>query len=106
MNIENLDSLDAITMCLEDNEVVLLDFWAPWCGPCKRMEPILSEMASERADVKIAKINVDSIMDISETFKIRSIPTFILMKNNEVLNRKSGAIDKNSLTTFLTESLV
>lgn len=104
MNIQHLESAESITECLKSNNIVLLEFYAPWCKPCAGMEPVLNAIAVERTDVKIAKINIDDVMDVSETYQIRSIPTLLLVKNGEISNRKVGVVDKASLTTFLLDA--
>ena len=103
-SITQLNTIADISEYVKVNDLVLLDFWAPWCGPCRSMEPVLKELALEQSTVKIAKVNVDEVADVSETFKIRSVPMLVLMKNNEIVKSKTGAIDKTSLRKFITEA--
>ena len=78
--------------------LVLVDFWAAWCGPCKMMAPVLNEVAEEAGDsVTIAKLNVDHNPDLSQRFKIRSIPTLILFKNGKEIERYMGVKPKRFL---------
>lgn len=76
---------------------VVVDFWAEWCGPCKKIAPILEEIAGERDDVTIAKINVDDNPDIAMKFNVMSIPTMIVFNEGEVAGRVTGALSKGAL---------
>ena len=80
---------------------VLLDFWSPRCGPCRSVLPIVEQIAGERPDIKVAKINVDEHPELAGQFKIRSIPTLMVMRNGEIVNRASGARPKNAILSMI-----
>ncbi len=82
--------------------LVLVDFWATWCPPCRFMNPILAEVAAEQSDsLVVAKVDVDKNRELAERYKIESIPTFILFKNGEAVDMKIGAFPKADLLKWL-----
>ena len=91
---------------LQSSVPVLLDFWAPWCGPCKMIAPILDQLAEEYdGKVKIAKMNVDENQGVPAQFGIRGIPTMIVFKDGKNVANKVGALDKPQLEAFLNASI-
>ena len=77
---------------IKNNNLLLVDFWAEWCGPCKSMHPIFTRMAKKYKQVRFARVNVDDAQNIAMKYEVQSIPTFIMFKNAEVVNRMVGAV--------------
>ena len=80
---------------------VLLDFWAPWCGPCRMVLPIVEEIASERSDILVGKVNVDEQPELASKFNVMSIPTLVVIENGKILNQSEGAKNKNAILNML-----
>ena len=88
-------------MVIKSDKPVLLDFWATWCGPCQMVGPILSEIAEERDDIIVGKVNVDEEQALASQFNIMSIPTLLVMKNGQITNQAVGAMSKENILALL-----
>ena len=91
--ILNKDNFDSVTLV---NQTMIVDFWAPWCGPCKQVEPILEEISKEY-NILVGKLNVDDFPQISQKYRISSIPTMIVFENGIKVKQITGALPKHKL---------
>ena len=86
---------------MQSDKKVLLDFWAPWCAPCRMVVPLVEEIAEERPDIKVGKVNVDEQMELANRFGVMSIPTLIVMEDGKILAKSMGAKPKKAILNML-----
>ena len=101
MSAININKNNFQNEIMDSEKTVLLDFWAPWCAPCRMVVPIIEEIASEREDIKVGKINVDEQPELTSKFGITSIPTLVVMKNGKIVQQVSGARPKDAILRML-----
>ena len=97
MSAININENNFQNEVMNSDKPILLDFWAPWCAPCRMVAPTVEEIASERVDIKVGKINVDEQPELANKFGIMSIPTLVVMKNGKIVQRVSGVRSKNTI---------
>jgi thioredoxin 1 len=90
---------------MEGSDLTMVDFWAPWCGPCKMMGPILDSVEEENPRVKLIKVNVDESQDLSKQFNVRNIPTVVFFKGDEEVQRAIGLKQKSQLQDIIDSNL-
>ena len=100
MSVITVDK-DNFEIVKSSEKTVLLDFYADWCGPCRMVSPIVDEIAEERDDLLVGKVNVDNEPELAEQFGVFSIPTLVVMKNGEIVNQSTGARPKNQILDML-----
>ena len=101
MSAININKSNFQNEVMNSDKPVLLDFWAPWCGPCRMVVPIVEEIARERSDIKVGKINVDENPELASQFGVMSIPTLLVMENGKILNQARGARPKRAILGML-----
>ena len=101
MSAININKNNFQSEVLISEKKVHLDFWAPWCGPCRMVVPIVEEIADERPDIKVGKVNVDKEAELASQFGIMSIPTLVVIENGKIVNQAMGAKPKDEILAML-----
>ena len=101
MSVIHIDKHNFQNEVLSSDKPVLLDFWAPWCGPCRMISPEVEQIAAERSDIRVAKVNVDGNPDLASRFRVYSIPTLAVMKEGRVVSQTTGFCYKDDILSML-----
>ncbi len=101
MSVMHINQNNFSQEVIHSEKPVLLDFWAPWCGPCRMVSPVLEEIAGERTDIRVGKVNVDEEMALASAFGVVSIPTLVVMKGGKVVNKAVGFRSKAQILGML-----
>ena len=101
MSIHHINKNNFETEVLNTDRVVLLDFFAEWCGPCKMIAPVLEEIAAENEHIKVCKIDVDNDPDLARQFKVTSIPLLVVMRDGKIVNQALGARPKDAILKLI-----
>mgnify|MGYP003471679888 CR=1 FL=1 len=101
MSAMNINKNNFHEEVMKSEKPVLIDFWAPWCGPCRMVVPIIDEIAAEHPEYKVVKVNVDEEVELASQFRVVSIPTLVVMKNGQVVDQSVGARPKNQILAML-----
>lgn len=101
MSAININKNNFSEEVVNSEQKVLLDFWAPWCGPCRMVAPIVDEIAKERSDIKVGKVNVDEQPELASQFGVMSIPTLVVMQGGKIVNQAVGVRPKDQILAML-----
>lgn len=99
--INNITTLNFAKEILQSEKTVLVDFWAAWCTPCKMLSPIIDQIAAERDDIKVCKVNIDQESALAMRYGVMSIPTLIVFKDGEIINKSIGLVSKEEIEKLL-----
>lgn len=101
MSAVNITKANFLSEVIHCDKPVLMDFWAPWCSPCRMVGPVVEEIAAERADIKVCKVNVDEQPELAGQFGVMSIPTLVVIKNGKIVRQAVGARPKSAIVAML-----
>ncbi len=101
MAVVNITNANFKEEVLESDKKVLVDFWAPWCGPCRMVSPIVEEIAAENSGIKVAKVNIDEQPQLASQYGVMSIPTLIVFENGDIADKAVGARNKSFILQML-----
>ena len=101
MSVINITNQNFHEEVVNSSKTVLLDFWAGWCGPCSMLSPVIDEIAEDRTDIKVGKVNVDEEPELSSAFQVMSIPTVIVLKNGNVAGKSIGVRPREAIEAML-----
>ena len=101
MSAVNITKANFLSEVIHCDKPVLMDFWAPWCGPRRMVGPVVEEIAAERADIKVCKVNVDEQPELAGQFGVMSIPTLVVIKNGKIVRQAVGARPKSAIVAML-----
>ncbi len=101
MSVIDINKSNFQSEVLHADRPVLLDFWAPWCGPCRMVAPVVEEIAGERSDIKVGKVNIDEQPELARQFGIMSIPTLVVMEDGKIVDQAIGARPKSAILAML-----
>ncbi len=102
MSTVDLDSTNFVET-VNNNDIVIIDFWAPWCGPCQSFLPIYEELSEQHSDIVFSKVNTEQHQDLAAQFQIRSIPTLMVFREQIILYQEAGALPKESLVKMIEQ---
>jgi thioredoxin 1 len=101
MSVKHLTVANFDEEVLQQTEPVMVDFWAPWCGPCRMLSPIVDELAEELKQIKICKVNIDEEMELAEKYKVMTIPTLLVFNEGKLMNTSVGVKPKSDILKML-----